>query len=391
MPSMWVFDEASFGEIVRGKFMSHLQPPEPQPSMNSAHTTYGRPREGRPSLPLQQNTQQAQYPEYQPQQYPHYESQAQYPQPSLYPEGPQAPQYPQNPQYPQGPQYQPPQLQSTRITQNPPLQQSTRTTQPPASYKQTPTYPPYRKQLQPYPAESPRKKYSQWLLPRRDYSRWIIVTLASGVLALVLIGVLTVASANGNSTARTGSQSTHTIGTGSQTGATTGHTGRPGTQPIFAPVLGGTISDFALQYGIAEDPSNNEAGLWQHITIAGQSVSLSVSTAPPQDSQDSDLHIMNLIVQTSSNGTWNAATQQHIMAALLPSDAKLLRQVSTDNGNETIYTSAQLASTFQASLFTTGTGKSVTPGTFNEQCFLAGTAVRAGGAATTCWLTVGEI
>lgn len=224
------------------------------------------------------------------------------------------------------------------------------------------------------------------------------MTLVSGLLALLLIGVLTVASANGSSSTVTGSH--HSTGkTGAQTGASatatplpsTAHTGRTGTHPIFAPVLGGTISDFALQYGVAEDPTNNEAGLWQHITIAGQSVSLSVSTAPPPDSRDGDLHIMNLIVETTSNATWNTATQQHVMAALLPPDAKLVRQVSTGNGNEIIYSSAQLAATFRDGLFTNDAGETVTSGTFNEQCFLEGTSVQAGGAATSCWFTVGEI
>lgn len=196
MPSMWVFDEASFGEIVKGKPMSHLQPPEPQPSINSARTTYGRSREGQPSLPLQQqNPQQPQYPQYQPQPQPQYSQESQT---SQYLQGPEYLQDLQ-PQSPQNPLYQPhlqttrttqnpqqlsypdqPQSPSTQITQNPqqlsyPLQpQSTRTTQNPQqlsypaqmplAYKQKLTYPPHQKQ-QPYPESSPKKKYSEWIFP----------------------------------------------------------------------------------------------------------------------------------------------------------------------------------------------------------------------------------
>jgi hypothetical protein len=156
--------------------------------------------------------------------------------------------------------------------------------------------------------------------------------------------------------------------------------------------LGGTVNDFTQQFGDPVDPVNNEAGVWRQVTIAGQSVTLMVSTASPGDSQDGELHVMNVILETSPNATWSSSTQQQIMAAFLPSDAKFEKQVSTDSGNERLYSSAQLASTFKTSLFINqATSQTVAPGTFDEQCYLGGNSVQAGGAANTCSITLGIV
>jgi hypothetical protein len=248
---------------------------------------------------------------------------------------------------------------------------------------------------QPYPAYPPVPN-PQTELPQPWYRNRttleIVVTIGCAVLVLVLIGVLWFSGAYGHRSSTAGSQRASTSAPTVTTDSTGASTSRSGTKPIFAPVLGGTVNDFTLQFGAPEDPTNNEAGVWRQITVAGQSVSLMVTTAPPQDSQDGDPHVVNLTVETAPNATWSSSTQQQIMAAFLPSDAKFENQVSTASGNERVYISAQLAATFKASLFTNQTNsQTVAPGTFDEQCYLGGDSVQAGGAANTCSLTLGIV
>jgi hypothetical protein len=220
-----------------------------------------------------------------------------------------------------------------------------------------------------------------------------MATVGCAVLALVIIGALWFVGAKGHPGGNATLQGTHTSAPAVTTRSTDSGTSRAGgTQPIFAPVLGGTVNDFTLQFGAPTDPANDEAGVWQHVTVAGQSVTLLVSTALPQDSQDGDPHIMNLTLETTPSATWSSSTQQQIMAAFLPSDAKFVNQVSASSGNESVYVSAQLAATFKASLFTNQTdSKTVAPGTFDEQCYLGGDSVKAGGPANTCSITVGIV
>jgi hypothetical protein len=233
-------------------------------------------------------------------------------------------------------------------------------------------------------------------LPRRT-KVGIAVTLACGTLALIIIGVLALAGTTGNASANSGPQSTvsatHPAGSGSGTPVTTapptGTTGQSGTQVVYTSVLGGTVGDFTKQFGTPADPSNIQAGLWQQVPIAGASVSLSVSTAPSQDSKDGELHVMYLQVTSTSNATWSSATRQQLMAGFLPPDAKVVQQ-KTNSASEIIYTSADLAVTFQASLFKNyGGTQSVAAGTFSEQCFLGTSLAKAGGNANSCLLTVG--
>jgi hypothetical protein len=220
-----------------------------------------------------------------------------------------------------------------------------------------------------------------------------MAAIGCAVLALVIIASLWYVGASGHpGSGAAGSQRTHTGAPAVSTNSTGSGSSRSGTKPIFAPVLGGTVNDFTLQFGAPEDPASTEAGVWQHITVAGQSITLLVSTAPPQNSQDGDPHVMSLTLETAPNASWSSSTQQQIMSAFLPSDAKFVNQISTASGNERVYTSAQLAATFKASLFTDQTtSKTVAPGTFDEQCYLGGNSVQAGGAANSCSITVGIV
>ena len=284
--------------------------------------------------------------------------------------------------------------------------------QPPQKYPQQQLYPEQlpsarqpartsRPKTQPQAADIP-----EWRYPRRWWSLsdlprstklGITLTITCGVLALIIIGVLALGGAKGNATANSGPQSTvsatHATGSGSATPATsavpTGTTGQSGTQAVFAPVLGGTVSDFTQLYGTPEDPSNIQAGVWRQVTIAGESVSLSVSTAPSQDSQDSELHVMYLQVMSTSSAKWSSSVQQQLIAAFLPSDAKVVHQ-ATSSKSEIVYASADLAATFKATLFKNyGGTQSVAAGTFSEQCFLAGSRAKTGGNATSCLVAVG--
>ena len=292
--------------------------------------------------------------------------------------------------YDQYPQEQPPQMypeqQQLYLEQLPSARKSARTS-PPKTQPQATDIPEWR---------YPRSWWSLSDLPRSTKLR-IALTIGCGVLALIVIGVLALGGASGNASANSGPQSTvpatHATGSGSATPATaavpTGTTGQSGTQAIFAPVLGGTVSDFTQLYGTPEDPSNIQAGVWQQITIAGESVSLSVSTAPSQESQDSELHVMYLQVMSTSSANWSSSVQQQLMAGFLPSDAKVVHQ-TTSSGSEIVYASADLAATFKATLFKNyGGTQSVAAGTLSEQCFLAGARAKTGGNATSCLLTVG--
>jgi hypothetical protein len=158
---------------------------------------------------------------------------------------------------------------------------------------------------------------------------------------------------------------------------------------VFAPVLGGTVSDFTQEYGTPRNPSNIQSGEWQQLTIANVSLSLSVSTAPSQDSQDGELHVMYLQVTSTSKATWSSSVQQQLMAVFLPSDATVVHQTA-NGGSEIMYTSADLAITFKASLFKNyGGTQSVAAGTFSEQCFLGTAIAKLNGNANSCLLTVG--
>ena len=296
---------------------------------------------------------------------------------------------------------------------------------PPAWYGQDPqeqSQQPYPQQQQLYPGQlpsalqpartSPPKTQSPstdipgWLYPRKWWSLSglprrtklsIAVTIASGILALIIIGVLALAGATGNATADSGPQptvsATHTAGKGSGTPATavppTGTTGQSGPQTVFAPVLGGTVSDFAQQYGTPEDPSNIQAGVWQQLTIAGEPVSLSVSTAPSQDSQDGELHVMNIQLTSNTNAIWSSSVQQQLIAGFLPSDSTAVHHTTTSK-SEIVYSSPDLAATFKASLFKDyGGTQSVAAGLFSVQCFLGTALAKVGGNANSCLLTVG--
>jgi hypothetical protein len=263
-------------------------------------------------------------------------------------------------------------------------------------YSPTPSSPLYHPP-ELYPAYTPEPNpQNQQDLPlpwhQNRTTHQIMATIGCAALALVIIGALWFLGAHGHPSGTTSSQQTHTSAVTGTTSSTGASSSRSGTKPIFTPVLGGTINDFTLQFGTPEDPTNNEAGVWQQITVAGQSVTLMVSTAPPEDSQDGDPHVMSLTLETAPNTTWSSSTQQQIMAAFLPSDAKFENQISTAPGNERVYISAQLAATFKPSLFTNqANSQTVTPGTFDEQCYLGGNSVQAGGAANTCSLTVGIV
>ena len=163
-----------------------------------------------------------------------------------------------------------------------------------------------------------------------------------------------------------------------------------GIKPIFAPVLGGTVSDFAQQYGPSMAPVDTTAGLWQQVTVAGQQVTLMMSTAPIKYSQDGHPHIYVLSVQAPSGVTWDSSTQQSIMAVFLPADAKFQREQPIDNGYEQIYTSAQLAATFTEGLFTNDAiTQTVAPGTLYVGCNLGTAPAQAGGVANNCTIRVG--
>ncbi|MGO8951496.1 MAG: hypothetical protein ACLQUY_28345 [Ktedonobacterales bacterium] len=263
-----------------------------------------------------------------------------------------------------------------------------------AQYRSTPTIPPHHNSPS-YTSDRPEPNFPtrQRPLQLRNWTALgIMATLGLAAVALICISVLAFAGAKGHASVKASPKLTHTSSPTSTIHSTESSTAEPGTQAIIAPVLGGTVSDFTRQFGLPEGPTNNEAGSWQQITLAGQPVSLTVSTAPPQDSQDGELHVMNVIVETTPNVTWSSTTQQQIMAVFLPSDAKFERQISTGVGSERIYTSAHLAATFTASLFTDQTdSQTVAPGTFDEQCFLGGNGVQSGGAANTCELTLGIV
>jgi hypothetical protein len=250
----------------------------------------------------------------------------------------------------------------------------------------------------PYPAYTTEPKpqteqYLPQLWHQNRTSHQIMATIGCAALALVIIGALWFLGSHGHTGSSTaGSQQTRTSAATGTTSSTGAGSSRLGTQAIFAPVLGGTVNDFTLQFGTPEDPANNESGVWQQITVAGQSVTLLVSTAPPQDTQDGDPHVMSLTLETAPNVTWSSSTQQQIMAAFLPSDAKFVNQVSTASGNERVYISTQLAATFKASLFTNqSNSQTVAPGTFDEQCYLGGDSVQVGGAANSCSITLGIV
>ena len=234
--------------------------------------------------------------------------------------------------------------------------------------------PSYQPPTPPAPAPKPtRLSRTAWFI----VNGFILLVVASSIGVLLLIG--------------------YDIGLGQRI-----NTGPPpgvpyytpaGPQPIFAPVLGGTVNDFIHQYGRSENPADNTSGIWQRLSVAGHQVTLLVSAAPLRDSQDSQdglPHIEELSVQAPSGVTWNSSTQQSLMAVFLPSDAMFERQQPTTNGFERIYTSTQLAATFTADLFTNDAGtQTVAPGTLFEQCNLGTGPAPAGTVANSCTLSVG--
>jgi hypothetical protein len=222
--------------------------------------------------------------------------------------------------------------------------------------------------------------------PRRSHIGWIIVGVVSVFLiACCVLGIVLVEGTSHTSVF------SNVINIGPEQPAATNTSAPRGPQPIFAPVLGGTVADFTQLYGLPQNPADATTGLWLQFTIVGHPImSLSVDAAPANESQDGQLHIMDLSVQAPRGTTWSSTTQQQILAALIPSDATFERQQSTRNGNERLYTSAQLAATFNPDLFTNQAGtRTVAPGTFFEQCKLGNTPIAAGGAANACVVFVG--
>jgi hypothetical protein len=235
------------------------------------------------------------------------------------------------------------------------------------------------------PAQPPRP-------PRQSHIGWIIVGVFRVCVIAACIGALVLANAagNGNSGDTGGSQQSTATNPPGPTATTvpTATTAPTGPQPIFAPVLGGTVNDFIHQYGRSENPADNTIGAWQQITVAGYQVMLLVSAAPLRDSHDGQPHIEVLSVQAPSGVTWSAPTQAHIWGALIPSDATFVGMSATNNSH--IYKSAELAATFTADIFTNNDGtQTVAPGTLFEQCLLGQATVQAGRVANTCFVTVG--
>jgi hypothetical protein len=218
--------------------------------------------------------------------------------------------------------------------------------------------------------------------PRQSRIGWIIVGVFSVCVIACCIGALVLVSPSNF-------RMFSNINTGPPQQFSTPATPN-GPQPIFAPVLGGTVSDFTQQYGPPANPADTTGGLWSQLIIAGQQVMLTVSAAPLKYSQDGQPHIYVLSVQAPKGVTWRSSTQQRLMAVFLPSDATFQRQQSTSNGYERIYRSAQLAATFTPDLFTNDAGtQTVAPGTLYEGCNLGTAPVRAGGLANSCTISVG--
>jgi len=162
------------------------------------------------------------------------------------------------------------------------------------------------------------------------------------------------------------------------------------SQPIFAPVLGGTVADFDKLYGPPSDPGDTTGGIWQQAVIAGQQAMLLVSVDQGQDSRDGQLHVMQLSVQSPLGTTWDSSTQQRLVAVFLPADAKFKAQQLTSDGIERIYSSTQLAATFNPNMFTNAARtETVAPGTLFLMCFHGTAPVPSGGVADTCTLNIG--
>jgi hypothetical protein len=97
-----------------------------------------------------------------------------------------------------------------------------------------------------------------------------------------------------------------------------------------------------------------------------------------RDSRDGRPRIADIEVTAPDGVLWDNLAQQLIMAVFLPPDAKFQSEqaqgpsvpLRSPVGDERVYVSAQLAATFTADYFMSGTGLTVAPGTFSDSCEL---------------------
>lgn len=150
-----------------------------------------------------------------------------------------------------------------------------------------------------------------------------------------------------------------------------GYTPSAGAQPpLTGATLGGTLAGFDVAYGAPTYTSGGGAR-WEHAAIAGQQVALAIAFAAGQDEQDGPPHVTGASVSPAAHvsATWDTATAQRIMAALLPSDSRLIRTDSSHPNTLTqVYTSALLGQTLPPAQTASAGAANGPDGEFNVTC-----------------------
>ena len=205
---------------------------------------------------------------------------------------------------------------------------------------------------------------------RRSESPWLLIML----VALLALG-LYIADRHSNTT----TQHPKTHPTVSAAGKTA--TALPtATVPSFAAptptptgayvigdadILGGTITGFTNLMG---DPIATTPVSARYLTKLNEHDVVVIVHVDRGTDGHSHVSTLNVAPPAYSGTTWDAATTLSIAAMFLPSDAQHAGDNGLGDGIDHHYTSADLALTFPAALFTDTYGNRVTQGTFILHC-----------------------
>ena len=182
-------------------------------------------------------------------------------------------------------------------------------------------YYPYPPQMAPAP---PRQK--------KPMPTLLVVGITLAVVLVVCCGLSAIVSLFSPTHNNAGTaQATATFGQTDTSGATDAPALNDAA--IFAPTLGGTVSDFQQRYGAATDSN----GLAYHTTIAGQDVAIMLALDDISQSLDGQPHIAELQVQATGGAQWSVTTANTIAKTFLPIDANYQKTTTTNSVLDYVY------------------------------------------------------
>jgi hypothetical protein len=140
----------------------------------------------------------------------------------------------------------------------------------------------------------------------------------------------------------------------------------PTSGPVSGPYLGAPLGDWDSAFGPeASQDSWNTTIDGQQILLGVQTNSSTGGSITTPDGQD---RVWSVSISFTGANPPSGAEALAVVAQLLPTDARHTSNDASYNPVEHIYSSQQLAYSFDANAFQNNAGTSVTPGTFSFSC-----------------------